>query len=64
MDFLKEFKTRVADGRVTNIEAHLRKTGKTRIAATKELNDPTKWERVTIHGRYGAVFVKKDDIPQ
>lgn len=61
MDFLKELKTRVADGRVTNIEAHLRKTGKTRLAATRELNDTRVWECVPIHGNYAAIYVKIED---
>ena len=59
-EFLDELRTRVADGRVANIESHLHKQNMNRLSATKELNTPARWEKIEVYGRYGAIYVKKD----
>ncbi|MFA5432705.1 MAG: hypothetical protein WC910_05230 [Bacteroidales bacterium] len=56
-EFLTELEKRIKDGRVANIESHLRRTGQTRIAATKELQDPSRWKCEEINGKYGAIYV-------
>lgn len=59
-ELIKELKSRIEDGRITNIEGHLRRHNKTRLAATAELRDDTKWECIPVYGRYGVIYVKKD----
>ena len=59
-EFIQELRKRIVDGRITNIEAHLRRDNKTRLAATNELRDDTKWEYIPIYGKYGAIYVKLD----
>lgn len=56
-EFLQELETRINDGRVVNIESYLRRNGKTRIAASKDLQDTSKWKRKEINGKYGAIYV-------
>lgn len=56
-EFLQELETRIRDGRVVNIESYLRRNGKTRIAASKDLQDTSKWKRKEINGKYGAIYV-------
>lgn len=60
-EFLTELETRIKDGRVTNIESHLRRTGQTRIAATKDLQDTSRWKYEEIHGKYGAIYVNIEE---
>ncbi len=56
-EFLQELETRINDGRVVNTESYLRRNGKTRIAASKDLQDTSKWKREEINGKYGAIYV-------
>lgn len=59
-ELIQELRKRIVDGRITNIEGHLRRNNKTRPAATNELRDATKWEHIPIYGKYGAIYVKLD----
>ena len=59
-ELVKELKSRIEDGRITNIEGHLRRHNKTRTAAVSELRDDSKWESIPVYGRYGVLYVQKD----
>ena len=50
-EFLQELETRINDGRVVNTESYLRRNGKTRIAASKDLQDTSKWKRHIVTGK-------------
>ncbi len=60
-EFITELETRINDGRVVNIESYLRRNGRTRIAATKELQDTTRWKCEEINGKYGAIYVNIEE---
>ena len=60
-EFLKELEMRISDGRVVNIESYLRRNGKTRIAATKDLQNVLRWKCEEINGKYGAIYVNIEE---